>query len=582
MSNGIDSTKHESVYNNNLNKISSDHKFKNALIFIQNFANQNALQLIGRYGHKPNEWKDLFLLPNNANFTRRNIYEKYTNGCEGLKTESISFALWNELWDLHYPNIQTFLDRNEPCFQCRKYQQSLTSTNQNEQTKLDKIKSYFVHLDSIRSELKYYETIIDKCTKIYSDYCQTTKLEENFKEYFQPTLSAMHYTIGWYSLINLPIDSTNPKIYFKNAYKVALFGITIEPLRKFVLYIIPEFVCNKRSNIINLTISLIHHFFSTYYFGEHESFIHFANDQLKNNQLLLYLIWRTLFGHQSRFNISILPPGHGHCWNDLFFGLIKQRLNNFKINSLEDIRSIIDGLIKDPEMKTVDNKTNLINVHLVADDSQQIFIPIYDWKMKFVFVKNLQSISPYNHFEIDIKLPGIIQCRNNTFDSPDSYRLFSNENLYIISKEVPSILKIEPLSIDRLSYLCNAVVPFISSNVSKKRKNHSVENESNKKSKETNNNNSNLVNSKCSYCKKPGHRETIFGYVQCPLKKNHTSIYSNTSSKNDNNQQSHQRTKIFSSGIVNNINSFDDTDQTNQLYDFLQTIMAFVELNERE
>lgn len=577
MTNGIDSTKHESVYNNNLNKITSDHKLKNALIFIQNFALQNALQLIGRYGHKPNEWKDLFLLPNNANFTRRNIYEKYTNGCDGLKTDSISFALWNELWDLFYPNIQTFLDRNEPCLECRKYQQLLSGTNQSEQTKLLNIKSYFVHLDLIRSELKHYETTIDKCSKIYNDYCQATKpiFEENFKEYFQPTLSAMHYTIGWYSIINLPMDSTNPKIYFKNGYKVALFGIVIEPCSKFVLYIIPEFVCNKRSNLVNLTISLIHHFFSTYCFGECESYIHFTNDQLKNNQLLLYFIWRTLFGHQSKFNISVLPPGHGHCWNDLFFGLLKKRLSNFKINSLEDIKSIVEHLIKDPE---IDNQSNLIKVHLVADDSQQIFIPIYDWKMKFVFVKNLQSISTYNHFEINIKLPGIIHCRKNTFDSPDSYKLLINDNLYFISKEVPTTLRIESLSIDRLSYLCNAVVPFISSNVSKKRKNYSVENESNKKSKTINNNNS---KPKCSYCRKRGHRETIFGHVQCPLKKKHTDIYLRTSNqtKNENNQQL-PPSKIFSSGIVNNINSFDDTSQIDQLYEILHKIMAFVELNE--
>ncbi|OTF81509.1 hypothetical protein BLA29_009471, partial [Euroglyphus maynei] len=126
ISNGIDSPRHESVYNNCLNKIAMNRRQREALIFIQNYGQQNALQIAGcfRTGLN-NQLKDLYLLPNNPNQSRRHIYEQYSSTCLELKIEPLSFALWQELWNLYYPNIQTFNDRIDPCFECRQYQQRL-------------------------------------------------------------------------------------------------------------------------------------------------------------------------------------------------------------------------------------------------------------------------------------------------------------------------------------------------------------------------------------------------------------------------------------------------------------------------
>src|SRR5699024_7165122 len=103
--------------------------------------------------------------------------------------------------------------------------------------------------------------------------------------------------------ISLPYVDTiahrNSSIYFKSFYKVALFGVSIEPLRKFVLYIVPEFVCHLSESLSNITVSLMHHLFSTFRLNEKEAFIHFANnsvDQAKNGLVLSYFLWRSLVG----------------------------------------------------------------------------------------------------------------------------------------------------------------------------------------------------------------------------------------------------------------------------------------------
>ncbi|XP_027194735.2 uncharacterized protein LOC113789404 [Dermatophagoides pteronyssinus] len=584
ISNGIDSPRHESIYNNSQNKISMNRRQREALIFIQNYGQQNSLQIAGCFSSESN-YKDLYLLPNNSNQSRRHIYEQYSMTCLDLKVEPLSFALWQELWNLYYPNIQTFNDRCDPCFQCRQYQQRLIRTDLLESSKLESLQKYLSHLNHIQPELNHFQSTLIKCQTVYDEYIRMQNdFSQNLKESFRSTLKLMHYTFGWFTTISLPFDSQNPRIYFKNGYKVALFGIVVEPLRKFILYIVPEFICHQTDNLINISLSLLHHFFSTYRFGEHESIVHLANGQLnhlKNSSLLSYLMWRTLIGKHDKFQISSLPIGHSHCWNDLFMGVLKKKFRSCRIDSLTKLKMLADRCCLS-EQNNIDE--HHIQTYLVGNDCGQILLDLYDWKSKLSMIQKIDPniLNNNNHFEIGIDFPGFVLCRKtiHSNETTVSYRLVTNECLSLITDDLPSRLELQSLSSERLSYIFDAIRPFVSNKDSIILKMYpddrtSTEDLNTKFADDSQPPQVDQQSSKkirCSYCKQFGHREMVFGRIRCPIKRNDSNLF--------NREQPHQDDatvmRINDSAMIESSSNNETLtdDQTQQL-------LAILEMNEQ-
>lgn len=149
----------------------------------------------------------------------------------------------------------------------------------------------------------------------------------------------MHYTFDWFTTVSLPYSNRLSAIYFLNAYKVCLFGVSCEPLKKFAVYIIPEFICGREEHIQNISISLIHHFFTKFALGETQALIHFGDNSMqmnKNHLLLAYFAWRTISGLHEKVSLSFFPQGHSKCWNDLYMGIIKK---NFRGN--QEVKKLI-------------------------------------------------------------------------------------------------------------------------------------------------------------------------------------------------------------------------------------------------
>jgi hypothetical protein len=111
--------------------------------------------------------------------------------------------------------------------------------------------------------------------------------------------TSMHYTFDWFTSVSLPFSSRLSSIYFSSAFKVTLFGVCIEPIGKFYLYIVPEFVCTNLDNLPDIMVSLVNHFFTNYALGETQTYCHFGDNcvkQSKNNHLLAYFMWRSVTG----------------------------------------------------------------------------------------------------------------------------------------------------------------------------------------------------------------------------------------------------------------------------------------------
>ncbi|UXI18600.1 hypothetical protein NH340_JMT04543 [Sarcoptes scabiei] len=533
--NAMESIKHNSIYTNRLNRLKIEKRRNDGLVFIQNYAKQNGLQLPGKFFAKKNQTKDLYLLPKQSNLTRRHIYDQYAMACDAIKSEPISYALWQELWNVHFPNIQTLDFQLNCCFQCRQFPRLLNEL-ESESRKIIATQNHLDHLKQIDFEINFFKSSIQSSIENYIDYTRRQNFETKLKESFRSTLNSMHYTVSWFSTISLPNQPDEPKILFKNGLKVSFFSITIEPFRKFILYLIPEFISQDHENLINVVVSILDHFFFIYSFGENEILVHFADnqlDQLKNPYLLSYLKWRVLIGKNEKILISFLPQEHSHSWSELYMGLFMRKFRNLEVTSMERIKEIAEKFIRTDDSRNLilsPDQSDSVDVYLVGDEIETVFLPINDWSSKLVFAKNIQSklLKSYNHFEISIEHPGILRClKRPGAEESKSIAILSSEELLTYDETLPPIIVFKPLSDERIINLFNSVGHFFDEESRRKIFSRTmmmmVESDANSLENSLDNDvereSRRERRIKCSYCGDLGHRESVFRKVTCLKKK---------------------------------------------------------------
>lgn len=100
----------------------------------------------------------------------------------------------------------------------------------------------------------------------------------------------MHYSFDFAQQISLPYSSQQvAPIYFLSGFKVGLFGVDVEPLCKFVLYIISESCLGGKG--ANAVISLSFHFIVNFSTGKEKVHFHVDNCTAwnKNNIMVQFL-----------------------------------------------------------------------------------------------------------------------------------------------------------------------------------------------------------------------------------------------------------------------------------------------------
>lgn len=515
---------------------------RDAITFILHFAQENALQLPGRLikpgktDTAPSVYQDLYLLPNQANLGRREIYERYEHASrEELPSphrETVSYALWTELWDLHCAHVLTITGQMELCPHCRAYyhfigstkgsSSSSTSTSTSTSNDAELIRralEYAVHLNAAQGEVAAFRATVDRCRAGYQSLLagHKTDFSSALKASFMAELPAMHYTVDWFSTVCLPAASggasgsfVGSSLHFHSAYRVALFGVAIEPLRQFLLYIVPEFIAHNRSTLASLAVSLLEHAFTVAGpFKERQALVDCLNcapDQAKSSLLVAYLSWRTLVGKHDSVSLNFLPPGHLHTWNDLFMGALKKRLRSCTVTSLADIKSVaescafanqeleengsggVDFSTKGGEEEVLTakdrpppQKRSLVRAFLVGDDAESVTLPLYDWATKLAPIAKLSPavLQANSHYQVDIDCPGFVVCNaktsyaaaqaaaaaasssTTTQSISHSYRLVSNEAITRLDAELPGKLHLEPLPLERRLYLYRTIRPYV-------------------------------------------------------------------------------------------------------------------------
>lgn len=470
---------------------------QDAVTFILNFAQGNALQLPGRLERENGHFEDLYLLPNQANLGRREVFARYEHSCTELNQPTVSFALWNELWNLQAANVLTIADQAvELCKVCREYKKNFLKRNAtfstfknrlragNESREMELTQAYLAHLNTVQAETEHFRSTVARCSEQYEALLNRhkTNFSSALRASFIAELPAMHYTIDWFSTIDLPNDGSGKKgaytgssLYFHSAYKVAFFGVAIEPLGQYLLYIVPEFVCHHEGHLASLMISLLEHLFTVATsFKEKEALIDCANcspNQAKNGLLLAYLSWRTLVGRHDAITLNYRTPGHSHPWNDLFMGSLKKRLRSCTVTNLAEIKTIAENCAMDgDDMATNEGgnekkmKKSLIRAFLVGDDSESVTLPLHDWTTKLAPISKLspEVLAANFHYQLDINCPGFVFCKQGTSAcTATSYRLVSNEAITQLDAELPSKLHLEPLPLERRLYLYRTIRPHV-------------------------------------------------------------------------------------------------------------------------
>lgn len=541
---GLQVRPHETaVKGKGLDRLDTHQQHHLALVFIQNFAEANGLQLFGRWQASATEFRDLYYLPTQASFTRRAVFEAFGDVCRHKNYPTISYSLFSELWQLHFPNILLADDEptaREPCIECRSFSQNIAAAR--DASKIAATAQHLAHLQEMGNELDHYYASIEQCRESFRverekyriGYEQHTRIGNDEAYFLLVNLSTMHYTIDWYTTLSLPyLGWRGNTSYLESGYKVALLGIAIEPIEKFVIYIVPEYVCHAQEHLGNITLSLLDHFHQTYRYNEKETYIHLTNSSTsgpRNSLLLSYWMWRTFQGEMDRTMVSYLPGAHAHSWNDLLMGALRKKLRSCQLASLAELKTLAERCFK--EERDYDNKIKFeVDVYLVGDDDGQLGVPLHDWQQRLAMFNQLNGetiMAQMRHFEINSGLPGLLLCRRTLAGEVLSYKIFNVENVPLMGggggmdsfKLVPA-----PMSPERRRYLQKKIVPLLNERY------HGLklwdfgplELEEDDDDDQTKQLTKKVKRSSktpcCTYCRQEGHRENAFGRISCPQKK---------------------------------------------------------------
>lgn len=447
MENGVGEVMHKNTRRCAWNKIIVGEMWEHVVTFIRSFGTQNGLILPGRIPQYSN-FADLVVLP--SSLTKSVIYNKYLCACSAAHYEPVSKRTWFRLWTSHCSNIVIQKPKTDLCVVCRN---SITSFsrlhNLPDDEKKKQIEDSLEHLTHVENERRYYSDIIQECAENIPLIHFSLSLGHRL-----PCLipGGMHYSFDFAQQISIPHHALQVgPIYFLSAYKVGLFGIAIEPIHKFILYVIPEAAAVSKG--ANAIISMLDHCLDNFSFGETDLFLHADNcvGQNKNNFVLQYLAYRVCKGLNSSVEMAHLPVGHTKFSPDAYFGQFKMKWRKSIANTVKDVCGIA----------TRSKNTTVVMV----GDERSVFVPTYDWSSYFKNKKGgrLQGLRLFHNFSTDKTNPGVLRYRKNSSvegETTSTVRMFPRK-VKFPQNEKPEVLVPTGLSRERQKYLYEAVREYV-------------------------------------------------------------------------------------------------------------------------
>lgn len=303
------------------------------------------------------------------------------------------------------------------------------------------------HLQWVSKEQNHYKKCIQKCREaLPARLANTSPICRRPLSY----RGEMHYSFDYAQQIHLPHNSQQVgPIYFFTGYKVGLFGVSIEPINHFVLYVIPEACAVGKGS--SSVISFLYRCFMNFSFGATKLSLHTDNccGQNKNKFVLQFCEWLVMMGYFESVEIAFLIVGHTKFDVDTWFGNFKWKWIQSRADQLKHVCRIAA-------------QTKNTSVVLVGDEQGNAYVPQYDWSEFFEggdtdVVKNIKQ---YHHFRAEVERPGIIVHRLN-IDAPEESTSIYRDTYKFDMTKFPKVFQPPGLPATRQKYLFKKIRPYV-------------------------------------------------------------------------------------------------------------------------
>ena len=138
-------------------------------------------------------------------------------------------------------------------------------------------------------------------------------------------------------------------------------------------------------------------------------------------------------------------PGHTKFICDGCFGLIKILYRKSKVNTVDDVVSIVNH--------STTNNFNIAQRYLNGEGFQY-----YDYKNYFQKFKKLPNIQKYHHFYFTSKNPGVVFYKERL---EDDYKSAIICNFSFDSDILPSTINVRTLTLKRQEELHKEIAPYV-------------------------------------------------------------------------------------------------------------------------
>lgn len=418
--------------------------------FIQNYAEQNAIYLPGRWATHFN--MSVKLLPTSV--TKKTVFRLYEKACMEKKMRCVNIVTFWKLWKKLCPEIVVMKPKSDLCKFCQKHFTSNTrNLSLSEEDKLEIIELLKSHLGRFDRERKLYrDQITETKQALTSHLSKGQSLTPSVPCSYE---NACHFTFDMAQLVSIPHNPLQPgPIYFLCPFKISIFGVMNDTTKVQWNYLIPESASvSKGSSFI---VSMLDHCLKHNSLGEKELLLHADNCtwQNKNNTLMAYLNYRILTGQNQRIFLSFMPVGHTKCSCDWCFGLFKMLFRITEAYTIEDVANIV-------QMSSVVNKPVI-----TANEKEELKIDFWKWTDFFFETLNwtkIPLITSYSHFEFNRKKPGVVTCFKSLEDEGIEFKigfLDDKKNLSITDDQFADLSS--GLTEERKEYLFKNIREFCS------------------------------------------------------------------------------------------------------------------------
>ena len=247
-----------------------------------------------------------------AESTKVAVHDTYAKACEDAGYRSLGLSSFKNLWLAVCPHIKIMSPRSDVCPKCEQLRDGISEASGDE-AKLKATSEFTAHLTHAMEEKGEYR----RC-------CERAELEVTESQVAvgpAPPCSAdlhhVHYTFDYSQCVTIPHHARQVgPLYFLNARKVLIFGVTMEGTKSQLNFLVdedqtigPDGTGCKGPNGV---LSMLHHALTRWGLGE--------------------VAWRVLTGGHRSITLHTQVPYHGRCIVDSNFGAIKRVYRRYAIH----------------------------------------------------------------------------------------------------------------------------------------------------------------------------------------------------------------------------------------------------------